>query len=181
MVKCCWTRWLFWRTLQFQKSWKSTWTLALLKCVSSWLSTPGNRPFLYFLHTLLRTSTLMDLTKITRKEWKHIMSQLRAGEGVRWTFCFNIAASTHIQSWGTPVVMVVDGLRAESYSPKATEQLSGWKWCLGTTDLQGIGASHVEAEDSLLVANPHNCLVIWSSFGVCLLFFIPHISQKQCG
>lgn len=38
----------------------------------------------------------MDLTKITRKEWKHTMSQLRAGEGVRWTFWFNTEASTHI-------------------------------------------------------------------------------------
>lgn len=67
--------------------------------------------------------------------------------------------------------MVIDGLRAESYSPMTTEQLSGWKRCLGTTDLQGIGSSHVEAEDSLLVANPHNCLVLWSSFGVWWCFF----------
>lgn len=57
--------------------------------------------------------------------------------------------------------------RAESYSPMATEQQSGWKWCLGTTDLLDT-----EAEDSLLVANPHNCLVLWSSFGVCCFFFL---------
>ena len=59
-----------------------------------------------------------------------------------------------IQSLRTLVVVVVDGLRAESYSPMATEQLAGWKLCLGTTDLQGIGASLVEAEDALSVLIP---------------------------
>lgn len=69
-------------------------------------------------------------------------------------------------------MMAVGGLRAKSYSPMATEKLCGWKLCLGTTDWQGIGAGHVEADDPLLVANPHNCLVLWSSFGVWWFFFL---------
>lgn len=121
----------FLRILQLQRSWKSSWTSALLKCVSSWLNTPGNRPFLYFLHTLLRTSTPMDFTKMTKKdslEWKHTMSQLRAGEGVRWTFWYNTAASPCTQSRTTLLVMVVGALLMMAVDSEGWILLSNGYW-----------------------------------------------------